>query len=46
MTAARGVWALTAGAVLLFTQHSHTLLDRNQLQHWEHEWKLFDLPPR
>ncbi|RZL74941.1 MAG: hypothetical protein EOP32_32505 [Rhodococcus sp. (in: high G+C Gram-positive bacteria)] len=46
MTAACGVWALTAGGVLLSTALAHRLFHRNRLRRWEQEWTQFDLPPR
>ena len=46
MTAACGVWALTAGTVLLTAALAHTLFHRHRLRRWAHEWKQFDTPPR
>ena len=46
VTAACGVWALTAGAVLLTAALAHRLFHRNRLRRWAHEWKQFDRPPR
>ncbi|MDJ0419699.1 Rv1733c family protein [Rhodococcus opacus] len=46
VTAACGVWALTAGAVLLAAALAHTLFHRNRLRRWAQEWKQFDIPPR
>ncbi|WP_455566912.1 Rv1733c family protein [Rhodococcus koreensis] len=46
VTAACGVWALTAGTVLTSTTLAHRLFHRNRLRHWAHEWKQFDTPPR
>jgi hypothetical protein len=45
VTAACGVWALTAGAVLLLTALAHRLFTRNRLRRWAHEWRQFDTPP-
>ncbi|MGV9861755.1 Rv1733c family protein [Rhodococcus koreensis] len=45
-TAAFGLWALTAGTVLLTAALAHTLFHRNRLRRWAHEWKQFDTPPR
>ncbi|KXX57928.1 Rv1733c family protein [Rhodococcus sp. LB1] len=41
VTAACGVWALTAGAVLLAAALAHTLFHRNRLRRWAQEWKQF-----
>ncbi|GCE44206.1 hypothetical protein Rhow_008504 [Rhodococcus wratislaviensis] len=46
VTAACGVWALTAGTVLLAAALAHRLFHRNRLRRWAHEWKQFDRPPR
>ncbi|RYF48090.1 MAG: hypothetical protein EOO27_36140 [Comamonadaceae bacterium] len=46
VTAAFGIWALAAGAVLLPTALAHTLFNRNRLRRCAHEWKQFDMPPR
>ncbi|GCE38831.1 Aldehyde dehydrogenase [Rhodococcus wratislaviensis] len=46
VTAACGVWALTAGTVLLTAALAHRLFHRNRLRRWAHEWKQFDTPPR
>ena len=46
VTAACGLWALTAGAVLLIAALAHRLFHRNRLRRWAHEWKQFDRPPR
>jgi hypothetical protein len=45
VSAAVGVWALTAGAALLPTALARTLLHRNRLRRWAYEWKYFDTPP-
>ncbi|UNN05142.1 hypothetical protein [Rhodococcus opacus] len=44
-TAASGVWALTAGTLLLSTALAHRLFTRNRLRRWAQEWKQFDIPP-
>ncbi|MFC9764236.1 hypothetical protein [Rhodococcus jostii] len=46
VTAACGVWALTAGTVLFLTALAHRLFTRNRLQRWAQEWKQFDRPLR
>jgi hypothetical protein len=46
VAAAIGIWALAAGAVLLPTALTRTLIHRNRLRHLAHEWKQFDTPPR
>jgi hypothetical protein len=46
VTAACGVWALAAGAILLSTALAHRLFTRNRLRRWEQEWTQFDIPPR
>ena len=46
MTTACGLWALTAGAVLLAAALAHRLFHRNRLRRWAHEWTQFDPPPR
>ncbi len=46
VTAACGVWALTAGTVLLIAALAHRLFHRNRLRRWAHEWKQFDTPSR
>lgn len=46
VSAAVGVWASAAGAVLLPTVLAHTLLARNRLRQWEQDWTQFDTPPR
>uniref|UniRef100_UPI0037C9E653 hypothetical protein n=1 Tax=Rhodococcus opacus TaxID=37919 RepID=UPI0037C9E653 len=46
VTAAFGVWALAAGAVLLLTTLAHRLFTRNRLRRWAQEWKQFDMPSR
>uniref|UniRef100_UPI003F7EE66D Rv1733c family protein n=1 Tax=Rhodococcus wratislaviensis TaxID=44752 RepID=UPI003F7EE66D len=46
VTAAFGIWALAAGAVLLPTALAHTLFNRNRLRRWAHDWKQLDKPPR
>ena len=46
VTAAFGVWALAAGAVLLPTTFAHRLFTRNRLRRWAQEWKQFDMPSR
>jgi hypothetical protein len=46
VSAAVGVWALTAGAVLAPTALAHTLLHRHRMRHWAHEWQQLDTPPR
>jgi hypothetical protein len=46
VTAACGVWALAAGAVLLSTALAHRLFTRKRLRRWAQEWTQFDLPPR
>nr|WP_201453684.1 hypothetical protein [Rhodococcus sp. WAY2] len=46
VSAAFGVWATAAGAVLLPTALAHTLLNRNRLRQWGQEWTQFDMPPR
>ncbi|NDV06674.1 hypothetical protein GXW84_19465 [Rhodococcus sp. IEGM 248] len=45
VTAACGLWTLTAGAILLLAALAHRLFTRNRLRHWAHEWKQFDTPP-
>lgn len=45
-TAASGVWALTAGTLLLSTALAHRLFHRNRLRRWAQEWTQFDIPPR
>ncbi|QSE85853.1 hypothetical protein [Rhodococcus koreensis] len=45
VTAACGLWALTAGAVVLLTALAHRLFTRNRLRRWAHEWRQFDTPP-
>ncbi|ANS31778.1 hypothetical protein R1CP_35860 (plasmid) [Rhodococcus opacus] len=45
VTAASGVWALTAGTLLLSTALAHRLFTRNRLRRWAQEWKQFDIPP-
>ncbi|MFC9839774.1 hypothetical protein ACFVKB_39250 [Rhodococcus sp. NPDC127530] len=45
VTAACGLWALTAGAVLLAAALAHPV-HRNRLRLWAQEWKQFDTPPR
>ncbi|MFE7422768.1 hypothetical protein [Rhodococcus sp. NPDC057529] len=44
VTAACGLWALTAGTVLLIAALAHRLFTRNRLRRWAHEWKQFDVP--
>jgi hypothetical protein len=44
VTAARGLWALTSGAVVLLTA-AQRLFHRNRLRRWAHEWRQFDTPP-
>ncbi|WP_072948280.1 Rv1733c family protein [Rhodococcus koreensis] len=46
VTAACGLWALAAGAVLLSTALAHRQFTRNRLRRWAQEWKQFDIPPR
>uniref|UniRef100_UPI003F659145 Rv1733c family protein n=1 Tax=Rhodococcus opacus TaxID=37919 RepID=UPI003F659145 len=46
VTAACGLWALAAGAVLLSTALARRLFTRNRLRRWEQEWTQFDIPPR
>ncbi|MFE7422184.1 hypothetical protein [Rhodococcus sp. NPDC057529] len=46
VTAACGLWALTAGTILLIAALAHRLFHRNRLRRWAHEWKQFDRPPR
>ncbi|MDV6286655.1 hypothetical protein [Rhodococcus jostii] len=46
VTAAFGIWALAAGAVVLPTVLAHALFNRNRMRRWAHEWKQFDMPPR
>ncbi|WP_241031938.1 hypothetical protein [Rhodococcus koreensis] len=46
LTAACGVWALAAGAVLLSTALARRLFTRNRLRRWAQEWNQFDIPPR
>lgn len=46
VTAACGLWALAAGAVLLSTALAHRLFTRNRLRRWAQEWTQFDIPPR
>ncbi|WP_419179528.1 hypothetical protein [Rhodococcus opacus] len=46
VTAACGVWALTARTVLFLTALAHRLFHRNRLRRWAQEWKQFDRPPR
>ncbi|MEU2005179.1 hypothetical protein ACH47B_29240 [Rhodococcus sp. NPDC019627] len=46
VSAAVGVWASAAGAVLLPTALARTLLARNRLRQWEQDWTQFDTPPR
>jgi hypothetical protein len=38
VTAACGLWALSAGAVLLSTALAHRLSTRNRLRRWEQGW--------
>ncbi|MFC9355852.1 hypothetical protein ACFTZB_04595 [Rhodococcus sp. NPDC057014] len=45
VAAALGIWALAAGIVLLPTALTRTLLHRNRLRRWAHEWKELDTPP-
>ncbi|MGW5152483.1 Rv1733c family protein [Rhodococcus koreensis] len=45
VTAACGLWTLTAGAVLLAAALAHRLFHRNRLRRWAHEWTQFDTPP-
>ncbi|MFE7423170.1 hypothetical protein [Rhodococcus sp. NPDC057529] len=45
VTAACGLWALTAGAVLLCAALAHFLFHRNRLRRWAQEWTQFDTPP-
>jgi hypothetical protein len=45
VTAASGLWALAAGAVLLSTALAHRLFTRNRLRRWAQEWTQFDTPP-
>ncbi|KAF0958828.1 Rv1733c family protein [Rhodococcus sp. T7] len=44
-TAATGVWALSAGALLIPTALTRTLLRRKRLRQWAYEWKQLDKPP-
>ncbi|MDV6284910.1 hypothetical protein [Rhodococcus jostii] len=46
VTAACGLWALAAGAVLLSTALARRLFTPNRLRRWEQEWTQFDIPPR
>ncbi|WP_442972155.1 Rv1733c family protein, partial [Rhodococcus sp. T7] len=46
VTAACGIWALTAGTVLLATALAHRLFHRNRLRRWAQEWTQFDTPRR
>ncbi|MFC9357468.1 hypothetical protein ACFTZB_12965 [Rhodococcus sp. NPDC057014] len=46
VTAACGLWALTAGALLLCAALAHRLFHRNRLRRWAQEWTQFDPPPR
>ncbi|MFF2108753.1 hypothetical protein [Rhodococcus koreensis] len=44
-TAACGVWALSAGALLVPTTLTRKLLHRKRLRQCAYEWKQLDTPP-
>ncbi|MFE5704993.1 hypothetical protein [Rhodococcus koreensis] len=44
-TSACGVWALSAGTLLVPTTPTRTLLRRKRLRQWAYEWKQLDTPP-